>query len=118
MYGHIALPVIFSSDSSPRQLGNYLGALSNWVKLQRDATPDDQLLFSIVGWHALTMPQDPKALSIGRTDMLAALLAIGLNPDRSIIFHQDHVRFMFINPIGSNTQSDYRTCTIRNWHGY
>jgi tryptophanyl-tRNA synthetase len=83
------------------QLGNYLGALSNWVKLQRDAAPDDQLLFSIVGWHALTMPQDPKTLSIGRTDMLAALLAIGLNPDRCIIFHQDHVRYYFHPPYGT-----------------
>ncbi|KAI6103734.1 tryptophanyl-tRNA synthetase [Pisolithus croceorrhizus] len=71
-------------------LGNYLGALSNWVKLQKTAEPADTLLFSIVGWHALTLPQDPTALRSARDDMLATLLAIGLDPERSILFHQDH----------------------------
>ncbi|KAL0947709.1 hypothetical protein HGRIS_013795 [Hohenbuehelia grisea] len=71
-------------------LGNYFGALSNWVKLQREASADDELLFTIVGWHALTLPQDPKVLATARTDMLAFLLAIGLSPQKSIIFHQDH----------------------------
>ena len=69
-----------------------LGALLNWVKLQRDAAPDDKLIYSIVGWHALTLPQDPKALSAARRDMLAVLLAVGLDPNRSVIFHQDEVR--------------------------
>ena len=69
-----------------------LGALLNWVKLQRDAAPEDQLIYSIVGWHALTLPQDPKALSVARRDMLAVLLAVGLDPSRSVIFHQDEVR--------------------------
>ncbi|KAF9792587.1 hypothetical protein BJ322DRAFT_1116218 [Thelephora terrestris] len=71
-------------------LGNYLGALANWVKLQNGASPDDRLLYSIVGWHALTLPQDPKALRAARWEMLASLLATGLDPRRSIIFHQDH----------------------------
>ncbi|EMD34299.1 hypothetical protein CERSUDRAFT_117177 [Gelatoporia subvermispora B] len=70
-------------------LGNFFGALLNWVKLQNDARPGDRLIFSIVGWHALTLPQDPRALSTARRDMLAVLLAIGLDPKRSIIFHQD-----------------------------
>ena len=48
-------------------------------------------MYSIVGWHALTLPQDPKALRTARWEMLASLLAIGLDPKRSIIFHQDHV---------------------------
>ncbi|KAJ7145007.1 hypothetical protein C8R43DRAFT_1070555 [Mycena crocata] len=69
-------------------LGNYLGALSNWVKLQ-NVNPQDKLVFSIVGWHALTLPQNPKELAASRRDMLAVLLAIGLDPKRSIIFHQD-----------------------------
>lgn len=68
-----------------------MGALSNWVKLQNTACQQDELLFSIVGWHALTLPQDPKALAQSRADMLAVLLAIGLDPKRSVIFHQDHV---------------------------
>ncbi|KAG5721406.1 hypothetical protein E4T56_gene12935 [Termitomyces sp. T112] len=71
-------------------LGNYLGALSNWVQLQNTAAPEDELLFSIVGWHALTLPQDPDALAVSRRDLLATLLAIGLDPKRSILFHQDH----------------------------
>ncbi|KZT18830.1 tryptophanyl-tRNA synthetase [Neolentinus lepideus HHB14362 ss-1] len=69
-------------------LGNYLGALRNWVKLQREAAPHDTLYFSIVGWHALTLPQDRKVLLGAQTDMMALLLAIGLDPKRSIIFHQ------------------------------
>lgn len=73
------------------QLGNYLGALANWVKLQNEASPEDRVLYSIVGWHALTLPQDPKVLRAARWEMLASLLAIGLDPKRSIIFHQDHV---------------------------
>ena len=63
----------------------------NWVKLQRDAAPEDRLIYSIVGWHALTLPQDPRALSVARRDMLAVLLAVGLDPSRSVIFHQDEV---------------------------
>ena len=78
-------------EHSSTQIGNYLGALRNWVKMQRDAKPQDQLIFSIVGWHALTLPQNPKSLLEARNDMLAVLLAIGLDPQRSIIFHQDQV---------------------------
>ncbi|KAI6123139.1 hypothetical protein EDD16DRAFT_1567078, partial [Pisolithus croceorrhizus] len=71
------------------QLGNYPRALSNSVKVQKTTEPADTLLFSIVGWLALTLPQDPAALRSGRDDMLATLLAIGLDPERSIVFHQD-----------------------------
>ncbi|TFK66763.1 tryptophanyl-tRNA synthetase [Pluteus cervinus] len=73
-------------------LGNYLGAMTNWVRLERTSSPQDELLYTVVGWHALTLPQDPKALMESRIDMLATLLAIGLDPKRSVIFHQDQVR--------------------------
>ena len=73
------------------KLGNLLGALLNWVDLQRNAAPEDRLVFSIVGWHALTLPQDPETLRASRRDMLAVLLAIGIDPKRSILFHQDEV---------------------------
>ena len=76
---------------SHSQLGNFLGALQNWVALQKSAAPDDQVLFSIVGWHSLTLPQNPQTLTVARREMLAALLAIGLDPKRSVIFHQDEV---------------------------
>ena len=62
------------------------------MKLQQDASSEDELLFSIVGWHSLTLPQDPKQLSVARRDMFAALLAIGLDPKKSTIFHQDEAR--------------------------
>ncbi|KAI0255326.1 tryptophanyl-tRNA synthetase [Lactifluus subvellereus] len=70
-------------------LGNYFGALANWVRLQDAAAPEDKLFFSIVGWHALTLPQDPKMLSEARTTMVALILASGINPRRSVVFHQD-----------------------------
>ncbi|EAU82006.2 tryptophanyl-tRNA synthetase [Coprinopsis cinerea okayama7 len=70
-------------------LGNYLGALSNWVQLQKEATENDKLIFSIVGWHALTLPQKAKELSASRWEMLATILAVGIDPKRSIVFHQD-----------------------------
>jgi tryptophanyl-tRNA synthetase len=74
------------------QLGNYFGALANWVRLQDAAAPDDKLFFSVVGWHALTLPQDPKALLEARTTMIALILASGVDPRRSIVFHQDEVK--------------------------
>lgn len=84
--------VIFSGiqPTGVPHLGNYLGALSNWVKLQNDAAQKDELFFSIVGWHALTLPQNPTVLSASRNSMLATLLAIGIDPKRSVLFHQDH----------------------------
>ncbi|KAK0185908.1 hypothetical protein F5146DRAFT_1068421 [Armillaria mellea] len=70
-------------------LGNYFGALTNWVRLQQEAGPDDVLLYMVASWHALTLPQDPAQLANARNDTIAVLLAIGLDPKRSIIFHQD-----------------------------
>ena len=72
--------------------------MTNWVKLERDSSPQDELLYTVVGWHALTLPQDPKALKESRMDMMATLLAIGLDSKRSIIFHQDQVSFRFSSP--------------------
>lgn len=85
--------VIFSGiqPTGIPHLGNYLGALRNWTDLQDSAAPNESLYFSIVGYHALTMPQDPAKLRAERTEMMATLLAIGLDPHRSTIFHQDHV---------------------------
>ncbi|KAH9915239.1 tryptophanyl-tRNA synthetase [Epithele typhae] len=86
--------VVFSGiqPTGMPHLGNMLGALMNWVKLQREAAPEDKLIFSIVGWHALTLPQDPKELSAARREILAVLLACGIDPKRSIVFHQDENR--------------------------
>ncbi|CAD6930118.1 unnamed protein product [Tilletia controversa] len=85
--------VIFSGiqPTGVPHLGNYLGALCNWVDLQATARPQDELFFSIVGFHSITMPQDPKRLFEERRDMLAALLAVGMSPDRCTLFQQDQV---------------------------
>ena len=72
-------------------LGNYLGALRQWVKLQDEATPDTTLIYSLVGLHAITIKQDPKQLLQWHSKSLAMLLAIGLDPKRSIIFYQSDV---------------------------
>ncbi|VDB84526.1 unnamed protein product [Peniophora sp. CBMAI 1063] len=87
--------VIFSGiqPTGIPHLGNYFGALKHWVHLQNTASPNDTLLFSIVGWHALTLPQSPSALLAARHDMLALLLAVGIDPSRSIVFHQDAVQY-------------------------
>ncbi|PAV23417.1 tryptophanyl-tRNA synthetase [Pyrrhoderma noxium] len=83
--------VIFSGiqPTGIPHIGNYLGALQNWVQMQDAARPQDSVIFSVVGWHALTLPQDPKALLQSKNDMFATLIAIGLDPEKSIIFHQD-----------------------------
>lgn len=73
-------------------LGNYLGALREWVLLQNSAPPDSTLLYSIVDLHALTLPQDAEALRSWRRQSFATLLAVGLDPERSSIFFQSAVR--------------------------
>ncbi|KAK0932753.1 Tryptophan--tRNA ligase, mitochondrial [Friedmanniomyces endolithicus] len=72
-------------------LGNYLGALRQWVTLQDDATKDTTLVYSLVDLHAITVRQDPKQLRQWKKESLAMLLAIGLDPNKSIIFHQSDV---------------------------
>jgi len=72
-------------------LGNYLGALQQWVTLQNSSPPSTQLFFSIVDLHSLTARQDPSSRRQAKRDMLAALLAVGIDPKRSTIFYQSAV---------------------------
>ncbi|EJD48644.1 tryptophanyl-tRNA synthetase [Auricularia subglabra TFB-10046 SS5] len=72
-------------------LGNYLGALRNWVDLQNNASAEDTVIYSVVGLHAFTIPNDPDAFRRSKLDAAASLLAIGIDPRRSILFHQDEV---------------------------
>ncbi|KAI9661668.1 MAG: Tryptophan--tRNA ligase, mitochondrial [Bathelium mastoideum] len=85
--------VIFSGiqPTGIPHLGNYLGALKQWVKLQNNAAPNTTLLYSVVDLHALTAHDSPVQLRQCRQEMLAALLAVGLDPQRSIIFYQSTV---------------------------
>ncbi len=85
--------VVFSGiqPTGVPHLGNYIGALRQWVRLQDDsAQPGRRLVFSIVDLHALTAPARGD-LRQARRQMLAALLAVGLDPQRCTIFYQSAV---------------------------
>ena len=73
--------------SGTPHLGTYLGALKNWVSIQDDYDN----LYCIVDLHALTVPQDPKVLRHNVREMAAIFLAVGLDPERSVIFRQSRV---------------------------
>lgn len=85
--------VIFSGiqPTGVPHLGNYLGALQQWVQLQKKASPSTHLLYSIVDLHAITSSQDAEQLRRWKRETLATLLAIGLDPERSTIFYQSAV---------------------------
>ncbi|KAK8012312.1 tryptophanyl-tRNA synthetase [Apiospora marii] len=72
-------------------LGNYLGAMRQWKRLQDEAPEGTKLFFSIVDLHAITMPQDAPVLRQRSREMMASLLAIGLDPAKSTIFYQSSV---------------------------
>ncbi|KAI6137468.1 hypothetical protein EDD17DRAFT_1517309 [Pisolithus thermaeus] len=76
------------------------------VKVQKTTELADTLLFSIVGWLALTLPQDPATLRSARDDVLATLLAIGLDPKQSIVLNQDHSRLAISSDAGSEDEVD------------
>jgi tryptophanyl-tRNA synthetase len=69
-------------------LGNYLGAIRNWVSMQDD--PGEKLYF-LADLHAISMPHVPTELTAGTREMTAALVACGIDTDRSILFNQARV---------------------------
>ena len=69
-------------------LGNYLGAIRNWVRMQ----DGHECLFCVVDLHAITMAQNPATLRAGIREMTAALIASGLDPARCVLFNQSAVR--------------------------
>ena len=70
-------------------LGNYLGAIKNFVSMQKDY----ECLFCVVDLHAITVFQDPKELKNNTYEIVASYLASGINQDESIIFNQSQVSF-------------------------
>lgn len=68
-------------------LGNYFGAIKNWVNIQEQY----DCVYGIVDLHAMTMPYDPNALKENTIRMAAELLACGIDPDKSILFTQSLV---------------------------
>ena len=69
-------------------LGNYLGAIKNWVKLQEDFSS----IFSIVDLHAITVPQEPLQLRASIHEVTAAIIASGIDINKSILFNQSSVK--------------------------
>jgi tryptophanyl-tRNA synthetase len=84
------VPRIFSGiqPSGIPTLGNYLGAIRNWVELQHG----HDCLWCVVDLHAITVFQEPTALLRQTREMAATLLACGIDPERHILFCQSHVR--------------------------
>src|ERR1700739_1111386 len=82
-------PLVFSGmqPTNTLHLGNYLGALKNWVRLQQ--TMD--CIYCVVDLHAITVEQDPKMLSDAHREVTAAYLASGVDPARAILFNQSQV---------------------------
>lgn len=82
-------PVVFSGaqPSGELSIGNYLGALRQWVRMQDDY----HCIYCIVDQHAITVRQDPKQLHKATLDTLALYLACGIDPDKSTIFVQSQV---------------------------
>jgi len=85
-------------------LGNYLGAIKNWVEIQNKF----DCIYCIVDMHAVTVPQDPLELKSNTREVTAGLIAAGLNPKNCTIFNQSRVSghanlawlFNCITPIG------------------
>jgi len=68
-------------------IGNYLGALKQFVELQND----NECIYCIVDMHAITVPKDPKQLKQDSLDIAALYLAVGVDPGKSIVFVQSTV---------------------------
>jgi len=68
-------------------LGNYIGAINNWTKMQEEY----ECLYMVADLHALTVPQDPKALHERTLSFYAQYLALGLDPKKNIVFVQSQV---------------------------
>lgn len=82
-------PIVFSGaqPSGELTIGNYMGALRQWVNMQDDY----HCIYCIVDQHAITVRQDPQQLRKATLDTLALYLACGIDPQKSTIFVQSHV---------------------------
>jgi tryptophanyl-tRNA synthetase len=72
-------------------LGNYLGAIRNWVRMQDEMEAGSQCLFFLADLHAISLPHVPAELKAATLEMTAALVACGIDPQRSILFNQAQV---------------------------
>lgn len=92
-------------SSGRLHLGNYLGAIRNWVQLQDEA---EQCVFAVVDLHGITTPYDPKAYPGQVTDTVLDFLAAGVDPSKSLLIRQSRVPqhtelmwlFSTVTPVG------------------
>jgi len=90
--------------TSQLHIGNYLGAIKQWVTLQEN----HECVFFVADLHALTVPYDPKKIQESIKQTVIAYIAAGINPDKSIIFVQSEIKehselcwfFNTLTPIG------------------
>lgn len=83
---------IFSGirPSGKLHLGNYLGAIKNWIKLQDD--PDtERAIYAVVDYHGITTPFDPKAYHQQIQDVILDYLAAGIDPEKSLLIRQSKI---------------------------
>lgn len=124
--------VIFSGiqPSGNLHIGNYIGALQQWVKLQSTVdsrlSTEYELIFCVVDLHAITVPQDPKQLREKILELSALYIACGINPDKSNIFIQsenpDHSYLAWIFdcliPIGwMNRMTQFKDKSLKQQEG-
>ncbi len=81
--------VIFSGiqPSGELSIGNYIGSLRNWMKLQDEY----DCVYCVVNEHAITVRQDPKLLETRSLDVLSIFMAAGIDPEKCVLFLQSHV---------------------------
>lgn len=72
-------------------LGNYLGAIRNWVRMQDEMDADSQCFFFLADMHSITVHENREQRIRNVRDMAAALVAAGIDPDRSVLFNQARV---------------------------
>src|ERR671938_860975 len=114
------MPRVFSGiqPSGELHIGNYLGAVKNWVELQHRF----ECIFCVVNYHAITLPTEPEPLRRRTRDMAVSLLAAGLDPDKCTLFVQSMVPehtelawiFNTVTPLGElERQTQYKDKSSR-----
>jgi tryptophanyl-tRNA synthetase len=93
--------IVFSGiqPTGTPHLGNYLGALKNWVSLQHTFPPDSDIFYCIVDMHAITIPYNPSTLRNHTHEMWCVLHAVGIDMQRCTVFEQSAVSSCLSNLI-------------------
>ena len=84
-------PILFSAikATGKMHIGNYLGAVKNWVELQNSG--EYEAIYSVADLHTITIDIEPEVLRENTFEMVVDILAAGVDPEKSIIFVQSHV---------------------------